>query len=346
MDGGAGRFEQGLGPRGHFAVVRFDLGADDGERADLPVGDAVGGADPAGLFGVGERHPAGGAGRAGAHVGEPAGEFVQGVPGPGGGAQRLQDGRADAVDAGRDEAVRVDGDAGQYGAGVHVDEVFLPEQVADLAEREPAEVVVPGDVLGGLDHHVPVALVQEVRAVFGLQEVDQDVGAAGPGEVLEVADGRTTVCLGVVAAGRLHGRRQLHRVDVAGLHLGLHQEVQDAAELPDQDAQGADLGLDDDRPGIARGGAVAVLGAQPLDGEEPAAAVAQVPGAGLAVPLVEGVEGDPGDLEVACAALGVPGAEVAEREVRTVLGGEGEHEALCEGGCAAAGQRAGGRQGR
>ena len=74
-----------------------------------------------------------------------------------------------------------------------------------LADGQPDEVVPHGYVLGGLDQHVPVPLVQEPGTLLGLQHVDQDPGPPPVGEVLQVRDRRALVHPGVVTPGGLDG---------------------------------------------------------------------------------------------------------------------------------------------
>ena len=63
------------------------------------------------------------------------------------------------------------GDAGEGGAGVHVDQIVTGEKLFDLAEGEPAEFVVEGDVLCDLDDQVTVAFAEEACALFRLELV-------------------------------------------------------------------------------------------------------------------------------------------------------------------------------
>jgi hypothetical protein len=182
------------------------------------------------------------------------------------------------------------------------------QQLADLPQSEPAEVVVRRHVVEGLDDHVAVGLAQEPGAVLRLEHVGEHPAPARPGEVLEVLHVGTPMHAGVVAVRGLHGRRELQQVRIARLHLGLHQEVQYAVELLGQDAEDPHLGLHDDRLLPL---AAADHDVQPLHAEEPPAAVHEVAAVRFERPALDLRERHPLDGEaVRLAAPGEPGVEV------------------------------------
>ncbi len=102
--------------------------------------------------------------------------------------------------------------------------------------------------------------------------------------------------LGVVAPGRLDGRREHQRHRVARLHLGLHQEMQHPVELLDEDPEYADLRLVDDRLEPVGGSRTAQREA--LHGEEAAAVVHQVSDVVLEVPAAQSGERNAIDREI------------------------------------------------
>ncbi|KAF5032385.1 hypothetical protein DSECCO2_617840 [anaerobic digester metagenome] len=196
------------------------------------------------------------------------------------------------------------GDERDHGARIHVDDVVARKQRLDLAEGQPAEVLVDRHLVVDRDHHVAVALAQKARALLGLELVQEHAGPARLGEVFEVARGLPAVDAGIVAARGLDRGRELEHVDVAGLHLGLHEEVEHAVDLPGEQAQDAHLGLVDD--GLVPGGdgAAAGLHADAFDGEEFSGAVSQAQGILEIGPLVEGGQRHAPDREPVAAVLG------------------------------------------
>ena len=188
------------------------------------------------------------------------------------------------------------GDRRNHRAGVHVDGVRLLHQRLDLPERQPVEVVVQRDVVAGLHDDVPVPLAQEEEPLLGLKLIHQYAIDAALQEEVEVARALAAVHTRVVAARRLDRRRQLDQVDVARLHLGLEQEVQDAVEALGQDAEDADLGLVDDRLLEAEGSGEVAPGADPLHPEEVPGFVRQVARVRLEAPSAQRRERDPFDV--------------------------------------------------
>jgi hypothetical protein len=161
--------------------------------------------------------------------------------------------------------------------------------------------------------------------------------------VFEVFDPRAAVHPGVVAAGGLHGGRELEQPVVARFHLRLHQEVQDAVDLLGQNAEQADLRLHDDRllPVLS-----VVVHPHALDAEEPAGVVREVAGARFHGPAVHLGEGDPAHLEaVRPAASGEPRREVLGAQAGPGGDrGQGPGESLRQAGVRAGGQRRGGHR--
>jgi hypothetical protein len=105
----------------------------------------------------------------------------------------------------------------------------------------------------------------------------------------------------------------LEGVDVAGLHLCLHQKTEDAVPLLGEDAQNADLGLSDDGLRPLRPGTEARTDADPANLKVSSGLV----GKGAAVvepPAGYGAERDPLDVELlTCAEIGPPRLEPAGR---------------------------------
>lgn len=71
--------------------------------------------------------------------------------------------------------------------------------------------------------------------------------APGGQEVLDEGGGSAVVAAPVVALGGLDRRGGLHDADVAGLRLGLDEEVGGVPAWPDEEAEDSDLGLIDQR---------------------------------------------------------------------------------------------------
>ena len=152
------------------------------------------------------------------------------------------------------------------------------------------------DVLAGLHDDVPVPLAQEEEPLLGLELIHEDAVDAALQEEVEVARALAAVHAGVVTPCRLDRRRQLNQVDVARLHLGLEQKVQDAIEALGQDAQDADLGLVDDRLLEAEGGGEVAPGPDPLHAEEVPGFVRQVARVRLETPSPQVRERNPFDM--------------------------------------------------
>ena len=182
------------------------------------------------------------------------------------------------------------------------------------------------DVLAGLHDDVPVPLAQEEEPLLGLELIHEYAIHAALQEEVEVARTLTAVHARVVAARRLDRRRQLDEVDVARLHLGLEQKVQDAVKPFGQDAQHADLGLVDDRLLEAEGSGEVAPGADPLHPEEMSRVVYEVTGVRLEAPSPQSLERDPFDVApLRAAALVQPaagGGDVGE----AAFGGQGRGE--------------------
>nr|BFE84758.1 hypothetical protein GCM10020093_073590 [Planobispora longispora] len=266
------RREERLLPAGHLAGAGVDPDADD---AEVP---AVLGEDPPGVpapshHGI-QRDQPGGELVVALAAGEPAEDL----------RHRVQAAGLRAV-AGRSAAAGAE-QARENRPRVHVHDVGELEQLADLPEGQPAEVLVDGHVAGDLHDDVPVALEMEPGALLRLQDVDEDPAHARLGEVLDVAGAPSPVHLGVVAGRRLDRGRQLHHVEVSGLHLGLHQEVQDAVEFLGDYPQDGDVPLHQNGLPPFSGVPVVRLDVQSRHAEESAAAVFQVPRVRGEVPAV------------------------------------------------------------
>ena len=185
-----------------------------------------------------------------------------------------------------------EGNAGNDGAQVHVDDVVVRHQALDLAEGEPDEIGVFGDFRVDFDEDVPVALVEKPRALFGLQLVQKDAGAGTVEEPLQKPRALALMDAGIVAFRGLEGGRKLDAVDVARLDLGLDEEMEDAVEFAGDAAEKADFGLVDD--GLGPFGLAAPVGFNPdaIDGEKFPGRMADAPGRFLQRPM--GHPGQPG----------------------------------------------------
>ena len=190
-----------------------------------------------------------------------------------------------------------------------------------LAERHPAEAVVDRRVVLDLDDHVAVLLPQVPRALLALEFVHEHPDARPIEEVFEVGGRGAAMHAREVAARRLDRRRQLHGVDVAGLDLGLHEEVPDAAEDARQDAEDADLGLVHDRLIPLADRAEVGADANAFHGEEPARVVRQAQRRAAEAPSAELRKRHPRDAHVPARPLPVqPLLDLAHRQVMPVGG--------------------------
>ena len=185
------------------------------------------------------------------------------------------------------------------------------------------EVVVERDVLAGLHDDVPVPLAQEEEPLLGLELIHQHAIDAALQEEVEIPRALAAVHAGVVAPCRLDRRRQLNQIDVARLHLGLEQKVQDAIEALGQDAQDADLGLVDDRLLEAQGGREVAPGADSLHPEEVPGVVDQVTRVRLEAPSSQRRERDPFDVAPLRPAPLVQPAAGSRDVGETAFGGQG-----------------------
>ena len=88
----------------------------------------------------------------------------------------------------------------------------------DLAQRQPTELVVRGDVALNLNDHVAVALAQETRPLLRLELVDQNPALVSIDEMVEVEWQLALVHLD----GTFHG----HPVDVLTLETDFYATIE------------------------------------------------------------------------------------------------------------------------
>ncbi len=160
----------------------------------------------------------------------------------------------------------------QDGAGVGVHHVVAPEQFRHLFQRNPAETVSRSQVLlpRRPHNHVPVALGEKPRALFGLELMQDDIVRIGPGEAAEKTLPRTTVYASIVALGRLHGGPDLHAADITGLGLRLREQLHPSVPNSEQEPEDAKLRLIDDGLVRTERGPRIASERESNDGEKPA----------------------------------------------------------------------------
>ena len=174
--------------------------------------------------------------------------------------------------------------AGQHRARIHVDEVVVPHQFLDLRHRHPHMRRQDFDfvIFAKFYDDVAVSLAEKAGGLLGLYLIDDDLVLLCVNEVVEVCGTCAAVLLREVGFCRLDGRRKLDFVDVARLDLRLHQIVHFAVYALADDAEIADLVLEDD--GLGENSFIAAGYAKSGDLEEAAGRVADRAGGGVVMP--------------------------------------------------------------
>ena len=320
--------DQRLAPGAHLAVLDRDLDAQHAEEAAVGTGNLVVGDAP--FVDLVQGNAVDDQLVARLELGEPVEDAVdRAVAGEGHlgeqqvaaeGADPMVVGETVEIVEGESAEEPVEAQAGEHGARIHVDDVVPGHQPLDLAECEPAEIVVRGNLVVDPEDDVAVALAEEAGALLGLQLVEEDLVATRLLEVVEVERLAAFVDLGVVAAGGLERRGELNVVDIARLDLGLQEKVQHAVDLPGEDPEEPDLGLVDDRLVPAAARAVVLADTDALDGEELARLVAEVAGRGIEGPTGQAAEGGRSDADADLAvAPPEPGEDLIDRGIASAV---------------------------